>query len=142
MRAVVDTNILVRALIKPQGSVGPVLRRLRDGAYRLLYSESLLAELVDVLSRPRIRNKYGIGRDDVATVLTLIELRGELVMPRRRITVCRDPKDDQVLEAAIAGRADIIVSGDDDLLVLHPFESIPIVIPSIFLAMLDKNRSG
>ena len=142
MRAVVDANILVRALIKPQGSVGPVLRRLRDGAYRLLYSESLLAELVDVLSRPRIRNKYGIGRDDVATVLTLIELRGELVMPQRRIIVCRDPKDNQVLEAAVAGRADIIVSGDDDLLVLHPFESIPIVIPSIFLAMLDKNRSG
>ena len=142
MRAVVDTNILVRALIKPQGSVGPVLRRLRDGAYRLLYSESLLAELVDVLSRPRIRNKYGIGRDDVATVLTLIELRGELVMPQRRIIVCRDPKDNQVLEAAVAGRADIIVSGDDDLLVLHPFEGIPIIVPSIFLAMLDKNRSG
>jgi putative PIN family toxin of toxin-antitoxin system len=142
MRAVVDTNILVRALIKLQGSVGPVLRRLRDGAYRLLYSESLLAELVDVLGRPRIRNKYGIGRDDVATVLTLIELRGELVMPQRRIIVCRDPKDNQVLEAAVAGRADIIVSGDDDLLVLHPFERIPIVVPSIFLAMLDKNRSG
>ncbi len=142
MRAVVDTNILVRALIKPQGTVGPVLRRLRDGAYRLLYAESLLAELVDVLGRPRIRNKYGITSDDVATVLTLIDLRGELVMPQRRITVCRDPKDNQVLEAAIAGRADVIVSGDDDLLVLNPFEGIPIVRPADFLAMLDQNHSG
>jgi putative PIN family toxin of toxin-antitoxin system len=141
MRAVVDTNILVRALIKPQGTVGPVLRRLREGRYRLLYSESLLAELVDVLGRPRIRNKYSIGPDDVATVLTLIELRGELVVPRRRITVCRDPKDNQVLEAAASGRADIIVSGDDDLLTLNPFESIPIVIPAVFLELLDKNRS-
>jgi uncharacterized protein len=141
MRAVVDTNILVRALIKPQGTVGPVLRQFRDGEYRLLYSETLLAELVDVLSRPRIRDKYGIGTDDVATVLALIDLRGELIVPRRRITVCRDPKDNQVLEAATAGRADVIVSGDDDLLVLDPFEGIPIVTPAVFLALLEKNRS-
>ena len=141
MRAVVDTNILVRALIKPEGTVGPVLRRLRDAAYRLVYSESLLAELVDVLGRPRIRDKYGIGTDDVATVLTLIDLRGELVVPRRRIDVCRDPKDNQVLEAAVAGRADIMVSGDDDLLVLNPFEGIPIVVPAAFLALLDQNYS-
>lgn len=141
MRAVVDTNILVRALIRPQGTVGPVLRRLREGQYRLLYSESLLAELVDVLGRPRIRGKYGIGADDVATVLTLIDLRGELVVPKRSITVCRDPKDNQVLEAATDGRADVIVTGDDDLLVLNPFEGIPIVMPAVFLALLDTNRS-
>ena len=141
MRAVVDTNILVRALIKPQGTVGPVLRRLREGAYRLLYSESLLAELVDVLSRPRISGKYGIGREDVATVLTLIDRRGELVVPQRRITVCRDLKDNQVLEAATSGGADFIVSGDDDLLILNPFEGIPIVIPAVFLPMLDKKRA-
>ena len=142
MRAVADTNILVRALIKPQATVGPVLRRLRDGVYRLLYSESLLAELVDVLHRPRIRNKYGMTPEDVATVLTLIDLRGELVMPQRRIAVCRHPKDNQALEAAIAGRADVIVSGDDDLLVLNPFEGIPIVVPADFLAMVDQHRSG
>ena len=141
MRAVVDTNILVRSLIKPQGTVGPVLRRLREGAYRLLYSETLLAELVDVLGRPRIRGKYGIGPDDVATVLTLIDLRGELVVPRRRITICRDPKDNQVLEAATSGSAGVIVTGDDDLLVLNPFEGIPIVAPAAFLALLDTNGS-
>ena len=140
-RAVVDTNILVRALIKPQGTVGSVLRQLRDGAYRLLYSESLLAELVDVLQRPRIRNKYGITPDDVMTVLTLIELRGEFVIPQRCITACRDLKDNQVLEAAISGRADVIVSGDDDLLVLNPFEAIPIVVPYDFLALLDQDHS-
>ncbi len=141
MRAVVDTNILVRALIKPQGAVGPVLRRLWEGEYRLLFSESLLAELVDVLGRPRIREKYGIGADDVATVLKLLELRGELVIPRRRITVCRDAKDNQVLEAATSGRSDVIVTGDDDLLVLDPFEGIPIVTSAAFLALLDIDRS-
>ena len=140
IRAVVDTNILIRALIKPQGTVGPVLRQLRDGAYRLLYSESLLAELVDALNRPRISNKYGITPDDVLTVLTLIDLRGEFVVSQRRITACRDTKDNQVLEAATAGTADVIVSGDDDLLVLNPFEGIPIIVPSDFLALLDQDH--
>lgn len=53
-----DTGIFVRALIKPRGSVGPVLRRLRDGEYVLVYSQPLLDELVDVLRRPRIATKY------------------------------------------------------------------------------------
>jgi putative PIN family toxin of toxin-antitoxin system len=137
MRAVVDVNILVRALIKPHGTVGPVLQRLRDGVYTLLYSEPLLEELTDVLSRPRIREKYGLTDEDVTTVLRLILLRGEAVVPGRRIIACRDPKDNKVLEAAVAGKSDVIISGDEDLLVLNPFEGIPIVGPAEFLGMLE-----
>jgi predicted nucleic acid-binding protein len=55
MRAVIDTNILVRAVIRPQGTVGPVLLRLRQGEVTLLYSRATLNELVDVLNRPRFR---------------------------------------------------------------------------------------
>jgi len=138
IRAVVDTNILVRAMIKPDGTVGPVLRRLRDGDYLLLYSEPLLAELADVLNRPRIRDKYGLTQEDIEAVLALILLRGEPVNPTRRIDECRDPKDNMVLEAAISARADAIVSGDEDVLTLHPFEGIPIIRPVDFLAMLNK----
>ncbi|MBI2940783.1 MAG: putative toxin-antitoxin system toxin component, PIN family [Chloroflexi bacterium] len=136
-RAVVDTGILVRALIKPLGTVGPVLQRLRDGAYTLLYSETLLQELVDVLGRPHIRNKYYVTDEDVETLLSLILLRGEAVVPGQRIEACRDPKDNKVLEVATAGKADVIVSGDEDLLVLSPFRGIPIVGPGTFLAMLS-----
>ena len=136
-RAVVDTNILIRALIKPQGTVGPVLTRLRDGDYTLLYAEPLLDELMAKLALPRIRDKYHLADDDVETVLALILLRGESVMPQRRITACRDPKDNVVLEVAVAGEADYIVTGDNDLLVLHPFEDIPIVGPAEFLKALE-----
>jgi uncharacterized protein len=136
MRAVVDTNILVRALIKPQGSVGPILLRLRHGEYTVLYTQALLEELVDVLNRPRIRRKYQLTGEDIETAVTLILLRGEAVMPERRIAACRDPKDDKFLEAAVAGQADVIVSGDEDLLVLHPFEGIPIIAPADFLRRL------
>jgi len=135
-RAVIDTNILIRALIKPQGTVGPVLTRLRDGDYTLLYAEPLLDELVAILALPRIRDKYHLTEDDVETVLALILLRGEPVVPQRRITVCRDPKDNIVLETAVAGDADYIVTGDKDLMVLHPFEGVPIVGPAEFLEAL------
>lgn len=142
MRVVVDTNILVRALIMPQGSVGPVLLRLRRGDYTLLYSQSLLEELIDVLNRPRIRGKYGLSDDDLKTIISLILVRGEAVTPTQPITACRDPKDNQFLEAAVAGQAEVIVSGDDDLLALHPFAGIPILQPAAFLQKLDEREAG
>ncbi len=140
MRAVVDTNVLVRSVIRPQGTVGPVLLRLRHGEYTLLYARSLLEELIDVLNRPRIRQKYGLSGQDIQTILGLILLRGEEVTPVECITACRDPKDDKFLEVAVAGRADAIVSGDQDLLVLHPYEGIPIIPPRLFLRMLDQQE--
>jgi putative PIN family toxin of toxin-antitoxin system len=142
MRVVVDTNVLVRALIMPHGTVGPVLLRLRQGDYTLLYAQSLLEELVDVLNRPRIRNKYRLTEEDIETVVSLILLRGEAVLPEQRITACRDPKDDKFLEVAVAGEADVIVTGDEDLLVLHPFADIPILPPVSFLQMLEDALGG
>lgn len=142
MRVVVDTNILVRALIKPYGTVGPILLRLRQGDYTLLYARSLLEELIDVLNRPRIRRKYGLTDQDIQVVASLILLRGEAVVPDDRITACRDPKDNKFLEVAVAGKADVIVSGDQDLLVLHPFAGIPIVPSATFLGMLGAEEEG
>lgn len=136
IRAVVDTNILVSALIKPGGTLGQILRRLRAGDFVLLYSEPILTEIVDVLNRPRIRDKYQLDLRDIEAVVSLILLRGEAVVPTRRITACRDPKDNMFLEAAADGNASMIVSGDDDLLELESFEGTPIVKPTDFLADL------
>ncbi len=140
MRVVVDTHVLVSALILPHSRVGPVLLRLRAGEYTPLYAQSLLEELVDVLNRPRIRHKYGLTDADIETVVGLVLRRGEAVAPQRRFTVCRDPEDDKFLEVAVAGEADVFVSGDQDLLALHPFEGIPILTPADFLQMLDAER--
>jgi putative PIN family toxin of toxin-antitoxin system len=138
MRAVVDTNILVRSVIKPQGSVGPVLQRLRRRDYTLLLSRATLDELVDVLHRPRLRLKYGLSESALRAVIRLLVLRSELVQPDVQIVVCRDPKDDKFFEVAVSGQAGVIVSGDEDLLTLDPYAGIPIVSPSRFLAMLDR----
>ncbi len=137
MRVVVDTNILISGVIKPSGDVGRVLLLLRDGRYTVLYAQSLLTELVDVLNRPRMRHKYRLTDEDIETVVALILLRGQAVHPQRRIAVCRDPKDNKFLEVAVAGNADAIVSGDRDLLSLNPFEDIPIISPQEFLDLLD-----
>lgn len=140
IRAVIDTNILIRAVIKPKGTVGPILRQLRDGEYTLLYSEPLLAELLDVLNRPRIKGKYRLSPEDIGTVIALLMVRGEEVRPTERIEDCRDPKDNMVLEVAVAGRADAIVSGDDDLSTLSPYRGIPVLSSARFLRLLDEEK--
>ena len=136
MRAVVDTGIFISALIRNRGTIGAVLRALRDGRYTLIYSTDISIELVDVLGRDKFRGKYHIQPDDIADVVNLIRLRGELVIPKQKVTACRDPKDDKFLEAALAGTADCIVSGDADLLDMESFEGISIVSPAEFLERL------
>ncbi len=136
IRAVIDTNILVRAMLKPEGSVGPVVGFLREGRYVFLYSEATLNELIDVLGRPRMVHRYGLTTDEVDALCALVVLRGELVHPGRAIALCRDPKDDKFLEVAVEGQADVIVTGDEDLEVLDPFEGIPMISPAKFLRLL------
>lgn len=103
-----------------------------------MYSEQTVAELRDVLTRPRMILSYGISDATVEAVVAAVAASGEAVVPDRRVLECRDPKDDKFLEVAVAGNADVIVSGDEDLLVLSPFEGVPIVGPAAFLAMLEQ----
>jgi predicted nucleic acid-binding protein len=86
MRAVIDTNILVRAMLKPEGSVGLVVDFLREGRYVFLYSKATLNELIDVLSRPRMVNRYGLTAAEVDALCALVIRRGELVESARTIT--------------------------------------------------------
>jgi putative PIN family toxin of toxin-antitoxin system len=96
----------------------------------------MMVEVIDVLGRPKIQTKYHIQPDDITALINLVRLRGELVIPKQTVTTCRDPKDNKFLEAALAGDADAIATGDDDLLVLHPFEGIDILRPAELLARL------
>jgi putative PIN family toxin of toxin-antitoxin system len=137
-RVVLDTNVLVSGLIKPSGTLGAVVDALRDGRFLHLHSPATLEELVDVLARPWLEESYGIRSHDVEAFLKLLLLRGEQVNPGREIRACRDPKDDKFLEVAVAGRADVLVSGDADLQSLHPFERVRILSPALFLERLSR----
>lgn len=136
IRAVVDTNILIRAAIRPHGTVGPIARRLRDGAYTLIISEWLFDELIEKLNKPRIGLKYHLDEQAINDFVGELAVSGELVTPTRHIEVCRDVDDNNVLEAATEGKVDYIVTSDEDLLELDPFEGIRIVRPNVFLAAL------
>ena len=76
MRAVIDTSVLVSALIRPQGTTGSVLKALRDGLFTILYSSESILEVVEVLGRDKFRQKYHIETDDISALVNLIRLRG------------------------------------------------------------------
>jgi len=101
----------------------------------LLKSTITEQELFVTLDRPRlaplIPSRY---RDWLSELLAA----AELVTIAERITGCRDPNDDKFLELAVNGHADLIVSGDADLLTLNPFQGIPIVAPAIFVQRVPR----
>jgi len=138
MRVVMDTNVIVSALIRPRGVSGALLFYALQGAYTVLYTEAILQEWIQVLQRPKIREKYGITEQDIHTIVAFFLVRGEYVEATTHLRVCRDSQDDKFLVAAIDGKADVIVSGDKDLLALSPFRGIPIVSPRQFLNLLER----
>ena len=86
---------------------------------------------------PRIKVKYRLDDETIEAFLGLAALRGERVMPVRQVHVCRDPDDDRVIEAALAGDARYVVTGDEDLLTLQHFEGLLFITPRDFLALLS-----
>ncbi|MEO6044276.1 MAG: putative toxin-antitoxin system toxin component, PIN family [Tepidiformaceae bacterium] len=136
MRVVLDTNVLVSGLISPAGSPAEIHQAWRRGDFELVTAEPLLLELVEVLSYPRIRKRLHWSDGQLSDFAELYRATAILVTPAQALVVARDPDDDRVLEAAQAGHADFIVSGDRDLLDLREFVGIPILTPTGFLTML------
>ncbi len=129
MRVVIDTGVFISAAIKAQTVPNiAVYRAAQRGV--LLKSRSTEAELIEVIDRPYLARL--IAPAARARVLELMAL-AELVPIVESIAACRDPKDDKFLELAVNGQADVIVSGDADLLVLNPFRGILIVPPATFV---------
>ncbi len=136
MRAVVDTNVLVSALLVPGSKPYDVVRAWDAGLFDLVTSEALTAELHRALNRPRITRRISNAPRTVDLLPAAIDQRAIKVEPAGSISVSRDPDDDRVLEAAVAGGAEYVVSGDADLLAVGQYGSIPIVPPGRFLAAL------
>jgi uncharacterized protein len=129
MRVVLDTNVFVSAALK-QNSIPGTVVLLVEQRGALLKSLATERQLFGVIARP-----YFASLIDPETEAWLRGLMAaaELVTITERIAACRDPTDDKFLELAVSGRADLIVTGDGDLLALNPFRDIPIVTPAAFL---------
>jgi putative PIN family toxin of toxin-antitoxin system len=129
-RYVFDTNTLISAALFEGSTPDRAFRwSLQHG--RVLVSPDTLDELADVLGRDKF-DRYLSAEEREAFLEALVE-QVEVVEPVEEIEACRDPYDNKFLELAVEGAAKAIVSGDDDLLVLHPFRDITIVTPSAFL---------
>ncbi len=125
MKIVLDTNALVSA-IGWEGPPARILRACRAGQFFLLTSPQLLEELTRVLTYAKLRV---IARHpDLPQILQWLHAPERIVFPRRTIEIVKvDPSDNRVLEVAVEGRAEAVISGDEHLLRLRIFEGIPIV---------------
>jgi uncharacterized protein len=131
VRVVMDTNVVVSAVLLPQSMPRQAFdRALQHGT--LLMSPATVTELNDVLRRPRF-DPY-VHEDERLEFLAVLVRDAEVVEVTEVVTDYRDPKDNKFLELALDGKATHIVSGDEDLLVLHPFRGIPILTPRGFIA--------
>jgi len=129
-RWVLDTNTLVSRLLVPKGNAGRAVdQALASGI--LLVSVETLEELVRVLNRPKV-DAY-VSREDRQRFISLLMGVTRVVSVAFHVQACRDPKDDMILDVALNGEADAIITGDQDLLVLNPFHDISILSPSEFL---------
>jgi putative PIN family toxin of toxin-antitoxin system len=135
---VCDTNVIVSAVLFPQSIPGQAFSHARH-AGRLLITPELAAELRSVLMRPKFARYVTDEMRDEFLATYLIE--AEFVAVTEHVTVCRDPKDDLVLDAAINGHAACVISGDEDLLVLTPFRDIPILRPAEYLDQFGADPS-
>jgi uncharacterized protein len=129
-RIVVDTNVFVSGLLRRSSVSGQAAAKARHNAV-LLVSEATMTELADMLAGAKF-NRYASVEQRVSFI-RLISNIAEFIPLIHRVRECRDPKDDKFLEVALNGRADLILTGDADLLALNPWRAIAILSPAEYL---------
>ena len=134
MRLILDTNLWISFLISSK--YGKLDELLFNQKYKLLFSEELLEEFVAVAKRPKLR-KY-ISRDELEDLLETIDEAAEFVNVTSEILECRDPKDNFLLSLAVDGKADYLLTGDKDLLVLKEIRNTEIKTISEFFDAINS----
>lgn len=130
LRVILDTNTVVSALLLPASLPRQALR-LAQRAGRLLVSAATLAELTETLRGPKF-DRY-ITEADRFTFLAALLRDADLVDVTATVADCRDPKDNKFLELAVSGHGSHLLTGDQDLLILHPFGDTAILTCRQFL---------
>lgn len=133
-RVVVDTNVLISRLLLPRSVAGRAVSRLLKHT-RLLVSEDTLAELARTIVGEKFNSYVNIeGRQEFFQLYARL---AEWIPIGTTVRACRDPQDDKFLELAVDGKAQLIVTGDKDLLELSPYRNIQILTPAGVLALPD-----
>jgi putative PIN family toxin of toxin-antitoxin system len=130
LRLVVDTNVLISSLISVE--MMELARRIVRH-HRILYSVEQLLEFQQVMTRPKLKGRIIVAHQD--ELVSSLSLHGELVQVHSDVQVCRDPDDDHLLALCKDGKANMLLTGDKDLLVLKRFTGTRILSPSEFLRL-------
>jgi putative PIN family toxin of toxin-antitoxin system len=131
VRAVLDCNVIISSALTSNNIPFKVIRFLEE-KHVLLASESTMEEFSKTILKAKF-DKYFNPLDTRMEIISRYAGKVEWIKPVHIIRICRDVKDNQYLELALSGNADCIITGDPDLLVLHPFENISIISPKEFL---------
>lgn len=135
-RLVIDSNVWIAALVSPAGTARQLVDTVLDRTIDVLMSESTFAELVSRLDRPKF-DRYREPESWNAFLMALVELALWHEDSGTATGTSRDADDDKFLALAVTGQADVIISGDRDLLDLRFHEGIPILGPAQFLQRLQ-----
>lgn len=137
LRVVLDTNVIVSGFISPHGPPGKILKALRAKHFQLITSSLINNEIMDVMERPQLQEKYGLDKYlfDVAYLLWGLS---EIIKKTPPIKKSRDSDDDKFLSTALGGNAHYLVSGDHDLLALKDKINVSIVTPAEFVKILTS----
>jgi len=130
VRIVIDTNVIISAIFWT-GKPKQLLNKVRHKKVIYLTSKDLLDELRDILVRKD--KPFKLSEGEAERAVTGIQELGEIVQTHSQVTVCKDQRDNQVIECAIDGEAEYIVSGDIHLLELKTFRGVKIITVSDFL---------
>jgi len=129
MRVILDTNLWISFLISDKLKFLDQL--IETNKLKLLFSEESIEEFIDVVSRPKFKKYF--SKKDIEKTLHLFDEFGLLITISSNFEICRDPKDNFLLNLAVDGNADYLISGDDDLLILNTINSTKILSFSDFL---------
>jgi len=122
MRVVFDTNIFISALVIPQSLAAKAMLRIIEGEDILVISKDIINEVLSVLS-----SKFSRDKEALSHVAVMLSELGELVKPIKKIKVFEDEPDNRILECAIHGKADVLVTGDKGMLQLREHKAIKII---------------
>jgi len=122
VRVVFDTNIFISALVIPGSLAEKAILKVTEGGDILVISKDIINEVLSVLSSKFSRDKEGLSH--VAVILSEL---GELVKPTQKVSIFKEDPDNRILECAIHGKADVLVTGDKEMLQLREYKGIRII---------------
>ena len=135
MKVVLDTNVLLSGLMFPDGTPGRIIAAWVEARFEVAFSLDQLAEIGRVLEYPKIRRKLGWKDEQIELFIKQLYLRAEVVeLGTMSVEVPRDPGDAPILATLTATKADVLVTGDGDLLALG--DKYPIETPAVFVRRL------